>query len=110
MQNNLFLVVFLGNFNTKSSNWCKDDIITSEGKVIENISSPFALHQVIDEPTHILETSSSYIDLIFTAKPNLIIESGVHPSLYPNSHHQIIFAKFNLKIIFPPPYFSNVWH
>ena len=48
MQNNPFLVVFLGNFNLKSSNWCKNDITASEGKVIENISSQFALHQVIN--------------------------------------------------------------
>ena len=110
VQNNPFLVVILGDFNAKSSNWCKNDRTTSEGKVIENISSQFALHQVINEPTHILETSSSCIDLIFTSQPNLIIESGVHPFLHSNSHHQIIFTKFNLEIIFLPPYFSDVWH
>ena len=65
---------------------------------------------MINEPTHILESFSSCIDLIFTSQPNLITESGVHPSLHPNSHHQIIFAKFNLEILFPPPYFRDVWH
>ena len=65
---------------------------------------------MINEPTHILESSSSCIDLIFTSQPNLITESGVHPSLHPNSHHQIIFAKFNLEIHYPPPYFCDVWH
>ena len=40
----------------------------------------------------------------------MITESGVHPSLHPNSHHQIIFAKFNLEIHYPPPYFRDVWH
>ena len=100
VQNNPFLVVHLGDFNAKSSNWCKKHITAGEGKVIENRSSQFALHQVINEPTHILETSSSCIDLIFTSQPNLITESRVHPSLHPNSHHQIICAKFNLEIIF----------
>ena len=108
-QNNPFLVVLLGDFNVKSSNWCKNDITTTEGKAIENISSQFGLHQMINEPIHILESSSSN-DLIFTSQPNLITESGVHPSLHPNSHHQIIFAKFNLKIHYPPPYFHEVWH
>ena len=98
VQNNPFLVVLLGNFNAKSHNWCKNDITTSEDKVIENISSRFTLHQVINEPTHILETSPSCIDLIFTSQPNLITESRVHPSLHPNSHHQIIFTKFNQEI------------
>ena len=65
---------------------------------------------MINEPTHILESSSSCIDLIFTSQPNLITESGVHPSLHPNSHHQIIFAKSNLEIHYPPPYFCDVWH
>ena len=82
----------------------------TEPQIIENISSQFALHQVINEPTHILETSSSCIDLIFTSQPNLIIESGVHLFLHSNSHHQIIFTKFNQEIIFLSPYFSDVWH
>ena len=35
MQNNPFLVVaLLGDFNAKSSNWCKNDITTSERKAI----------------------------------------------------------------------------
>ena len=107
VQNNPFLVVLRGDFNAKSSNWCKHDITTTEGKVIEHISSQFGLHQLINGPTHILE-SSSCIDVIFTSQPNLITESGVHPSLHPNSHHQIIFAKFNLEIHYPPPYFRDV--
>ena len=70
MQINPFLVVILGDFNAKSSNLCKNDITTTEGKAIENISSQFGLHQMINEPTHILESSSSCNDLIFTSQPN----------------------------------------
>ena len=36
--------------------------------------------------------------------------SGLHPSLHPNCHHQIVYAKFNLKIHFPPPYEREIWH
>ena len=108
VQNDPFLVVFLGDFNAKSSNWCKNDITTTEGKAIEDISSQFGLHRMTNERIHILESSFSCIDLILTSQPNLIIESGVHPSLHPNSHHQIIFAKFNLEIHYPPPYFRDV--
>ena len=111
VQNNPFLVVLLGDFNAKSSNWCKNDITTTEGKAIEKMSSQFGLNQMINEPTHILESSFSCIDLIFTSQPNLITESRVHPSLHLNSHHQIIiFAKFNLEIHHPLPYFRDVWH
>ena len=38
------------------------------------------------------------------------MESGVHSSLHSNCHHHITFAKFNLKIHYPPPYEREVWH
>ena len=78
VQNNPFLVRLPHNFNAKSSNWCENDITTTEGKAIENIPSQFGLHQMINKPTHILESSSSCIDLIFTSQQNVITESGVH--------------------------------
>ena len=37
------------------------------------------------------------------------MDSGVHPSLHSNCHHQIIYAKFNLKGFYPP-YERTVWH
>ena len=51
-----------------------------------------------------------YIDLIFPSQPNLVIHSDVHPSLHPNCHHQLVFAKFNLTIFYLPPYKPLVWH
>ena len=38
------------------------------------------------------------------------MSSGIHSSLHQNCHHQIIFAKFNLKVHHPPPYECEVWH
>ena len=35
------------------------------------------------------------------------MESGAHSSIHPNFHHQIVFAKFNLKIFYQPPH-TNV--
>ena len=109
-QNNPFLVVVIGDFNVKSSNWYYHDKSSSEGNAVDTITKQYGLHQVIKEPTHILDNSSTCIDLIFTTQPNLIIESGIHPSLHPNCHHQIVYAKFNLLIHFPSPYFREVWH
>ena len=50
----------------------------------------------------------------------MVVNSGVFPSIHPVdsscSHHQIVFAKVNLKIYYPPPYtrgildYSNVNH
>ena len=109
-QKNLILLVAIGDFNAKSKFWYCNDNTTSQGKAFENVTSQFGLHQVIKEPTHILHNSSSCIDLIFASQPNLIIESGVHPSLHPNCHHQLIYAKFNLQIYYPPQYYREVWH
>ena len=102
-------MVALGDFNTKSSHWYNKDITSNEGRQIEAVTSQNGLHQVI-KLKHILNNSSSCIDLIFNSQPDLLIESGVHPSLQPNSHHQIIFAKFNLDIIYPPPYEKEIGH
>ena len=35
---------------------------------------------------------------------------SVQSSLHQNRHHQIVFARFNLKVVFPPPYEREVWH
>ena len=74
------------------------------------MTSKFGLSQIIKEATHILESSSLSIDLIFTTQPTSVVESGVHPFLHPNYHHQSGFAKFNLQIYYPQPYPQEIWH
>ena len=76
---------------------------------MENLFSQFSLSQVINEPTHISQNFNSCIDLPFTNQQNLITDSGIHPSLHSNCHHQIIYGKFNLKIFYPPPYERHIW-
>ena len=66
--------------------------------------------QIVKEPTHISNTSSSCIDLILTSQPNLITDSSVHSSLHSNCHHQIVFTKFNLNIVYHPPNLREIWH
>ena len=100
----------LGDFNAKSSNWYKHDKTTYEGSKIEAITSQLGLKQLIQEPTHILPNSSSCIDLVFRSQPNLVMASGVHFSLHENCHHQLAYAKFNLKAWFPPPYEPEMRH
>ena len=61
--------------------------------------------------TYLLSTSSSScIDLIFTFQSNLVMESGFQPSFHPNCHYQVVFAKFDLSIYYPPPYEKIVWY
>ena len=80
------VLLVTGDFNVRSSSWWSDDIDTVQGTRLESITSYCGLHQIINEPTHILTSSSSFTDLIFTNQPNLVINSGVHPSLHQNFH------------------------
>ena len=59
--------------------------------------------------THILQNSSSCIDLIFVNQPIFVINSVIQPSLNENCHYQVIFCTLNLKIEYPPPYAHEVW-
>ena len=92
-EDNAFMISVLGDFNANSNNWCKNDINSNEGSRTDAVTSNCGLHQLIQEPTHILNSSSSCIDLIFTSQPNLVKESGVHSSLHPNCYPQVLFPK-----------------
>ena len=94
---NPFVSIIIGDFNARSNNWCSSNKTTYEGKKFDSLTFQCGFKQVISDPTHILESNSSCIDLIFTSQPNLVMNSGVHSCLHPNCHHQIIHAKFNLK-------------
>ena len=106
---NPYISFFLGDFNARNSNWWSEDIDNSQGLDIDELSSYYILTQLIKDPTHILPYSKSCIDLIFTSQPNLVTDSGVHSSLSPACHHQIVFTKFDLDIFYPPPYERLVW-
>ena len=71
--------------------------------------SIYRFHQLISETTHILPNSLSCIDLIFTGQPSSPVDSGVHPTLHENCHHQITYCKHNLKTEYPPLCERLVW-
>ena len=107
---NSFVSITIGDFNPRRNNWFSSDKTTYESKKPEPLTSLCEFKQVIGNPTHILESSSSYMDLIFTSQPNLVMNSGVYSSLHPNCHYQIIHAIFNLKIFYPSLYEWVAWH
>ena len=102
------MVVF-GDFNANSSNLYNNDITRDEGRKIEAVTLQNGLHQEEHEQPHALINSSLSNNLIFNSQTNLLIYSGVHPSLHSHCHHQI-FAKFQLDIVFPLPYEREIWH
>ena len=89
-QKNPFLLTAIGDFNANSSNWYNKDKVSFEGNTTENVTSQLGLHQIINEPTHILPNSSSCMNLIFTSQPNMEINSGIHSSLHSSCHHHIV--------------------
>ena len=90
---NPYFIVVLGDLNSQTKRWYPLGKTTYEGTGIDGITSQFGLEQLIHEPTHI----------VFTSQPNLVAESGVQSSLHQNCDHQVVFARFNLKVVFPPP-------
>ena len=44
------------------------------------------------------------------SQPNLVMESGVYSSLHEDCHYQRVYAKFNMKVWYPPPYGREIWH
>ena len=104
-----YLSIITGDFNARSPNWWSKDIDTPEGLKLFSLTSSNGFSQLINEPTHIQGNSSSCIDLIFTNKENLSVNSGVHTSLHPNCHHQITHSSFNFNIYYPPPYQRLIW-
>ena len=102
--------IITGDFNARSENWWSQDITNNQGSIIDILTSTFGYRKLINLPTHMTNTSSSCIDLIFTSNPNLITEFGIEKSLYADScHHSIVFGKMNLNVPLPPPYTHEVW-
>ena len=88
-----YAVIITGDFNCRSRQWWEGDNENDEGKQFEALMSDLGLHQLVSGPTHMIGKSKSCIDLILSDQPNLFIESGIHPSLHEQCHHQIIHAK-----------------
>ena len=84
---NPHFILLIGDFNTKSSNWSPNDTTTAEGAQLDYLTPLYGKKQVITEPTHILENSSSCRDLIFSNQPNLFMDSRVYTTLHSKCHH-----------------------
>ena len=95
-------LLLIGDFNAKSSSCSSNDTTTAQGDQLDYFTCLYGMKQVITKPPHILESSASCIDLIFTNQPNIVMDSGVHLSL----HNK--YSKLNLIIEYPPPYIRKI--
>ena len=83
---------------------------TSKRKV-NDICQQFNLKQLINEPTHYTESSSSIIDLFLTTKKDTILLSGVgEPFLEQNiRYHCPIYCVFNTNKTVTSSYERHIW-
>ena len=93
----------MGDLIAKNEVWFDQDNATTEGIIINDLTTQHVLTHIIHEPIHSVDCSYSSIDLIFASVTN----SGEDSSLHSNWHHQIIFS--NLKIYYLPLYEHIVW-
>ena len=80
--------VLLGHYNTKF--WWDLDTTTYECMQIDNLRPSYSLLQLVNEPTHLVPSSLSCTDLIFTNQPGLVSNSGIHPSYKLSSSNHLL--------------------
>ena len=91
-----------GDFNAVCTNWWKDDITNSAGREIASLTSSAGYTQIIDKPTHVINNSVSFIDLIFCSNQNLMSKYGVDASIFDKCHHNIIYGKIGIPLLLTP--------
>lgn len=74
------------------------DIVNSVGYETDAIVISAECNQIINKPTHIVNSLSSCIDPIFSNNVNVISNYSVDLSIVEKYHHNIIFGKI---YIFP---------
>ena len=107
-----YATFFSDDFNGHSQTWYPEGDTNAVGMLLDNLFSDLNLNQMITEPTHFMRDNCipSCIDLIVTDQPNLVLDSGVRPSLDSTVKHDIIFCKINFKIPPLPKYDRKIWH
>ena len=83
-------IIITGDFNY-------DMLKPSSSRVVSSLCQQFGLKQIIDEPTHFTENSSSLIDIFLISNDSSLISSGVgDPYLNQNvRYHCPIYSTFN---------------
>ena len=68
--------------------------------MIKRALNQFGLHRFINKPAYLLQNYFLCIDLIWNITAKDCSRITFHPSLYPNSHHQIVFEYIGTGIQF----------
>ena len=76
--------ILIGNFDAKSSKWCNSDRSNRAGIDLHNITTSAGYSQLINEPTHFINKTSSCIDLIFSSDLNITRNCGIEKAIHEN--------------------------
>ena len=101
--------IVTGDFNARCSRWWKNDMTNLQGQELDSLTLSAGYNQIIDKPTHVINTSMSCIDLIFCTNQSVISSHGVDVSIFDKCHHNIIYGKINIRVPLPPAYVREVW-
>ena len=89
---NPYATYFTGDFNCHSQHWWPLGNTNAEGDEIDELTLSLGLTQVSSEPINFEpHKKPSCMDLIFTDKLNIVMESGTRASLHVMCHHHLIF-------------------
>ena len=86
----------------------ENDITNFAGKELETSSAGYT--QIIDKPTHLINKSKLYTDLIFCNNQNVISKYGADASLFDKCHHNVINGKINICVPLPTIFIREVWN
>ena len=101
--------ILIGDFNARNLKWWSSDKETFEGRAMHSLTTSAAYTQLIDQPTYVINNSSSCTNLAFASNPNVIYNSCVELSLFDKHHNNLIFGELNFMVLLPPNYKRQVW-
>ena len=101
---NIGNIVITGDFNLNY-------LDTSSKRKITSVFNQYNLTQLIREPTHFTENSSSLLDLVYTNNPQFVILSGVGESFLDQNlrYHCPVFVVLNFDKHKQPCYKRKIW-
>ena len=87
--------------------WYPLDKNNTAREAVQTYATNAGYSQLINEPAHCVNGSSSCIDLVFTSNTNLVTDFGLDPALYKTCHHNLVFGKINFNIPLPAPIYRH---
>jgi hypothetical protein len=101
-------ILILGDFNDKCLQWNSNHSNSELKNKFFDLIEGNNLHQMINEPTHIKDTSTSLLDLIITDSPAYMLNTGTWTPIG-DPYHSTIFCRFQFLIKRNPKYKREIW-